>query len=134
MYAAVPGPFPPLYEALVLSYRWPEVDLGGFARLLGNPPGPSLKGLVGEITRDPVLTDVLFARGLVPFGRASDRYDPVCFDTARRRPDGDCPVLRVEHEAALCDGRIVEQWEMADSFRLFVEVVVAGAEGLSGGR
>ena len=34
LYRHVPGPMPPLYERLVLSYRWTEVDVGR-VRLLG---------------------------------------------------------------------------------------------------
>ena len=34
VYAQLPGRFPPLFERLVLSYRWAEVDLRSY-RLLG---------------------------------------------------------------------------------------------------
>jgi hypothetical protein len=40
LYAKLPARFPPLYERLVLSYRWAEVDLGTF-RLL-----PTLRGQI----------------------------------------------------------------------------------------
>jgi hypothetical protein len=40
LYVKLPGRFPRLYEKLVLSYRWAEVDLGNF-RLLANPAVPA---------------------------------------------------------------------------------------------
>src|SRR5262245_8732333 len=45
LYAELPAHFPPLYEKLVLSYRWAEVDLGSYA-LVANPPGSSLSALL----------------------------------------------------------------------------------------
>src|SRR3954468_1005774 len=43
LYEKLPARFPELYERLVLSYRWAEVDLKIY-RLLANPPGPDLSG------------------------------------------------------------------------------------------
>jgi hypothetical protein len=79
------GPLPPLYEQLVLSYRWAEVDLGR-VRLLSNLP-PGLKGVAGAIRRDRGLYDALSPAGYLQFGRGPHGdYDPVCFDLARRTP------------------------------------------------
>jgi hypothetical protein len=126
LYQKLPDRFPPLYEELVLSYRWFEADLHGYITLLANAPGPTLRPLMDEITADLALVEVLFARGLIPFGRASGgSYDPICFDTLRRRNDGDYPIVRVEHEAMLCDSRIGESWVVAGSFRTFLEKIVA---------
>jgi len=61
------GPLPPLYEQLVLSYRWAEVDLGR-VRLLSNLP-PGLKGVAGAIRRDRGLYDALSPAGYLQFGR-----------------------------------------------------------------
>src|SRR5215469_2156711 len=44
IYAKLPARFPPLYERLVLSYRWAEIDLELFT-LLANPPGFDLSRL-----------------------------------------------------------------------------------------
>jgi len=41
VYAKLPSRFPPLYEQLVLSYRWADVDLQRFT-LLANPTGDEL--------------------------------------------------------------------------------------------
>jgi hypothetical protein len=129
IYDKLPGRFPPLYEQLVLSYRWLEVDLPEFARLLANSPGPALAALLSNITADPTLVDVLFPLRLIPFGKASgSNYDPLCFDLARRRPDGDCPVVQVEHESVLCNDQVGDVWQLFDSFRGLVEAVIAEAE------
>lgn len=129
LHKALPASLPPLYEQLVLSYRWLEVELRDFAILFANPPGNGLKALLAKMTCDRAMTDVLFPLGLIPFGQASDgRYDPVCFDTARRAGRGDCPVMRIEHEAVLCNQRVSDSWEIAGSFRSFVEAVVAKAD------
>ena len=126
VYDNLPGPFPPLFEHLVLNYRWLEIDLDGFVTLLANPPGPALGPLLSGIRSDATLVEVVLPVGLVPFGKASGgSYDPVCFDTRRRRPDGDCPVVRVEHEAVLCDRRIGQSWELADSFRSLVVAAIS---------
>ena len=128
-YEKLPHRFPPLCEQLVLSYRWMEVDLDEFLTLLANPPGPTLAPLFAKITADRIFVEVLFPLGLVPFAKASGGcYDPVCFDTKRRGDDGDCPVVRIEHEAVLCDGRVGDQWEVAKSFRSLVEAVIAKGE------
>ena len=37
LYSKLPARFPPLYEELILSYRWAEVDLGLFAYSLIRP-------------------------------------------------------------------------------------------------
>src|SRR5437763_144343 len=58
LYARIPGPLPALYEQLVLNYRWLEVYLDDHLRLLGNPPGPDLVGLMKNIAADPVFVDV----------------------------------------------------------------------------
>jgi hypothetical protein len=128
-YKTIPARFPPLYEQLVLSYRWLEIDLRGFVALFPNPPEASLASLISKITADQLLLRVLFPLGLIPFGKAShDNYDPICFDTARRRADGDCPVVQIEHESVLCDDRIGDSWQRFESFRGLVESVIASAE------
>src|SRR6266481_8517113 len=45
IYSELPARFPPLFELLLLSYRWAEVDLRLY-RLLANPPGRDLSGYV----------------------------------------------------------------------------------------
>jgi hypothetical protein len=128
VYARIPGPLPALYEQLVLSYRWLEVYLNDHLRLLANPPGPGLLGLTRNMAADPAFVNVLFPLGLVPFGKAGDSYDPVCFDLSNRVNDVDCRIVRVEHESVLCNGRVGETWVLSDSFRSLVDSYANGGE------
>jgi len=132
-YLQLPDRFPPLYEQLVLSYRWLEVELDDLVRLIANPPGILLAPLIAGMTKDRLLVDVLFAHGLIPFGRApGDNYDPVCFDTRRRNADGDCPIVRIEHEAILCQGKLGESSTVSGSFRSLMTDAIAASERTDG--
>jgi hypothetical protein len=125
-YRHVPGPLPPLYERLIQSYRWTEVDAGRI-RLLGSLP-PALERLQAAVRRDSGLFEELSPAGFVQFGRGPDMdYDQVCFDLGHRRPDGDCRIVKFDHEEILCNDRLTEVAEVAPSFRALVESIVADA-------
>jgi hypothetical protein len=51
LYDKLPAHFPPLFERLLLTYRWAEVDLETY-KLLPNPPGRDLEGFLREMSRD----------------------------------------------------------------------------------
>jgi hypothetical protein len=123
LYKVVPGPLPTLYEQLILTYQWAEVDLDTF-RLLPNYP-PSLSGLAKTITADSVMFRVLSSHGFVQFGKGPDvNYDPVCFDLNERSPDGDCAIVRLDHEEILIRERIRIVAKVADSFRQLVLLAI----------
>jgi hypothetical protein len=125
--ANLPARFPPLYERLVLSYRWAEVDLGQF-RLLANPPGSSLAGLGEEISRDQAMQEILIPNKCLQFGKGSDlNYDAVCFDWSQRLPDGDCPVIQIDHEEILSRYRFKKVAHLAPSFRDLMMRIIATA-------
>jgi hypothetical protein len=117
IYSQLPGQFPRLYEELVLSYRWAEVDLEIFT-LLANPPGSGLTGLLHEISKDPVLWISLREAGYVQFGKGPDLdYDPVCFDIKSGMGKGtDYRIVKIDHEEILCHGRVKIVGELAPSF------------------
>jgi hypothetical protein len=120
LYAVLPGRFPPLFETLVLSFRWAEVDLQSF-RLLANPPGTDLAGLFEQISGDPGLYESLIPAGYVQFGRGPDLdYDPVCFDIKRRTNNRDYPVVKIDHEEILCNYLIKVVGEIAPTFEELV--------------
>jgi hypothetical protein len=120
VYRRVPRHFPPLYERLILSYRWLDVDLR-LLRLLANPPGPTFEPLIEGILRDPIFVKVLISKGYIPFAMASgDSYDPICFDTTRPTKHGDCPIVRFGHESILCDEQISDSEVIKPSFRSLV--------------
>lgn len=135
LYADLPGRFPPLYERLVLSYRWPTAELPDVPVekntwppspiLLPNPLGRDLSGLLATIRSDSGHWEELAPNGYVQFARAwGGSYDPVCFDTSRRQSDGDCPVVQIDHKSILCNFHIKVTAELADSFRELVHIIL----------
>lgn len=128
IYTKLPGRFPPLYECLVLSYRWAEVDLQSY-RLLANPPGPDLSGLLEELSKDSILGNGLLRAGYVRFGMGPDTdYDPVCFDANSRRKDGDCRIVKFDHEENLCNDRVNVTSELASTFEQLVVRTIEAAD------
>ncbi len=126
LYQKLPARFPPLYEELVLSYRWARVDLG-LVTLLANPIAPDLSGLGTEIFSDPGLVETLVPNGLLQFGRAGVvDYDPICFDIRARGKGGEAPVVRVDHEQVLCHRRLRTR-PVASTFRVLVDEIIAKA-------
>ena len=128
VYRHLPARFPPLYEDLVLSYRWLEVEIVGFVNLYANPVGPTLDGLLSNMMRDSAICTVLFSEGYLPFGTApGGNYDAICFDTRRDLGNGDMPVVRVEHESILCNGKIEKVRTESQAFAPFMESIIAAA-------
>jgi hypothetical protein len=127
LYMKLPARFPPLFEKLVLSYRWAEVDLGAY-RLRANPPGPDLAGLLGEISKDDFLFQTLIRNGFIPFGKGPDvDYDPVCFDLTSRKKNADYGIVKIDHEEILCNERIQVVGKLAPSFEeLVVQTIERG--------
>lgn len=120
IYTKLPGRFPPLFERLVLSYRWAEVDLRSY-RLLANPPGPDLSGLLQQMSKDPGLWDALLPAGYIQFGKGPDiDYDPVCFDTKSQSRNGECRIVKIDHEEILCNYRVKVVAELSPSFELLL--------------
>lgn len=91
IYSKLPGRLPPLFEKLLLSYRWAEVDLQLFT-LIANPPGSDLSRFFQQISKDRGLWESLIPAGYIQFAKGRDYdYDLVCFDVKRHRNDNDCP-------------------------------------------
>ncbi len=108
--------FPPLFERLVLSYRWAEVDLGPY-RLIANPPGSGLDALLHQMSKDPIIWNCLLEAGYMQFGKGPDSdYDPICFDTSARTENDDYKIVKVAHEQILCNNRVEIVAELAPSF------------------
>jgi hypothetical protein len=126
IYTELPGQFrfPRLFEQLLLSYRWAEVDLGTY-RLLANPPGSGLNGFLQHMCDAPDCWKLLIPKGFLPFGKGPDLdYDPVCFDMKSRKQGGDCRIVKIDHEQILCNYRIKVVAELAPSFyQLVLETI-----------
>lgn len=112
--------FPLLYETLLLSYRWAEVELGNY-RLLANEPAKDLSPLLKAMQADKFLFATLLPNSYVPFGKGPGLdYDSVCFDFRHRQKNGDCRIVKLDHESLLCDAGIRETEELAPNFRSLV--------------
>jgi hypothetical protein len=122
--AKLPARFPPLFERLVLSFRWAEVDLQSF-RLLANPPGPDLAGLLKEMSKAPAFLESLLPAGYIQFGMGADMdYDPVCFEIRSRTKRKDYRIVKIDHEEILCNNRVKVVAELAPSFeRLMLQTI-----------
>jgi hypothetical protein len=102
--AAVEGEFgvsfPPLFRAYLLArfHLFDQVQSRRYNQLIwmtDTPAGRPLRPL-----RQLMLSwQPLTAAGYVPFAQWGDSWGPMCFDTAGRRADGDCPVVWMDHEA-----------------------------------
>jgi hypothetical protein len=131
LYAKLPARFPPLYEQLVLSYRWAEVDLQSF-RLLANPPGRDLSRLLNEMVKAPAFWKSLPPAGYIQFGLGPDMdYDPVCFDIRSRTKRKDYKVVKIDHEEILCNRRVKVVAELAPSFEQLVLQTIERANSRS---
>ena len=124
LYAKLPTRFPPLYEQLVLTYRWADVDLGSY-RLLGNPIGPNLSGLLDKMLKDKFLSSCLLKNGYIPFGKGPDiDYDPVCFNLKSRKKNREFSIVKLDHEEILCNERIKVVAEIAPTFEHLVKTTI----------
>jgi hypothetical protein len=102
---------PPIFRAYLLArfHMFDQVTSRRYDQLIlmsdtpaGKPFAPMLLLLK---TWGPMID-----AGFIPFAEWGDSWGPMCFDTERRAPDGDCPVVWMDHEAlaSLSD----EQWRM----------------------
>ena len=71
LYKTLPSRFPPLYEHLVLSYRWADVDLQYFT-LFANPRADNVSPLLARASRDKHMWPPLIRGGFIQFGKGTD--------------------------------------------------------------
>jgi hypothetical protein len=129
LYAKLPVRFPPLFERLLLTYRWPELDLRSY-RLRGNPHEAGLSGSLDRITKDKFLSSFAFKNGYIPFGKGGDiAYDPVCFDLRARKKNREFEIVKLDPEEILCNERIRVVATLAPSLeRLVSQTIDAAAQ------
>jgi len=124
LYAKLPAKFPSLFERLLLTYRWAEIDLEQY-RLLPNPPSADLQGFLQEMSSDKGLWGALIPAGYLQFGRGPDiDYDPVCFDVGSRKKNREMRVVKIDHEEILCNYKIKVVAELAPSFEHLVQQTI----------
>ena len=114
------GALPPSFLSLIRRHLFPAFRVGEVF-LFANTGAGAANELVDEIFLDQALSRVLLDHAFVQLGRFRDRYDPVCFDLSARRGGGECPVVVLDHEAALVGGRAVVTHRLADSFLAVID-------------
>jgi hypothetical protein len=94
--------FPPLFRAYLLS-RFQLFDQIKSRRydqqifITDTPSGKALTPIRELLSAWRPLIDA----GFVPFAQWGDGWGPMCFDSARRASDGECPVVWIDHEALI---------------------------------
>lgn len=120
LYDNLPCRFPPMFEKLLLTYRWCCAGATEF-RLLDNPPGVDLSGFYESIVADKHLSSVCMQNGYIPFGRAAESYDPVCFDCNKRSSRRNFEVVTLDHELILRHSEVKKLATLARSFDELIE-------------
>lgn len=123
VYAKLKRRFPPLYEQLLLNYRWTCGDTDAVC-FWANPPGPDLVAFADSYFRDKALVQFCLDNGYLPFGGAANGlYDPVCFD-CNKESSTDRPVVQLCHESILVGHRIKVVHDLFSSFESLVLSVI----------
>ncbi|GAO01228.1 SMI1/KNR4 family protein [Anaeromyxobacter sp. PSR-1] len=116
--AKLPGRLPRSYGSFVTRYLFPAFDVGPVTLFANTGGGVGERWeLVQAAFWDEHLSTPLLAAGFVQFGRPSGgSYDPVCFDLNKTTNAGECPVVQLDHEAALMGGKVQVVADIAPSF------------------
>lgn len=127
IYSRLPVKFPPLFECLLLTFRWADVSLDRYT-LMANPPGADLEGFFQGISKDPGLWEALIPAGYLRFGKGPDMdYDPVCFDMNSRKKTREMRVVKIDHEEIFCYSRVKVVAELAPSFEALILQTIESA-------
>jgi hypothetical protein len=111
---------PKWFSRLLLRYSWDDEFVLDGIRFLPRPAGPSLRPWRDGLFQDAVLASVLVAHGFIQIGRPDTlSYDPISLNTRAMRGH-DCPVVVVDHEAALVRNEVHIIEELFASTRLLL--------------
>ncbi len=102
---------PPLFRAYLLArfQLFDQVTSRRYDQLIlmsATPAGNPLAPLVDSLSAWRPLIEA----GFIPFAEWGDSWGPMCFDSGRRAPDGDCPVVWMDHEVFVPLGD--ERWRV----------------------
>jgi len=112
---------PTSYRSLITRYIFPSFEFNPII-LLANTGQTLYNELSSAIFRDRVLSQTLLKSGYAQFARPScGDYDPVCFDFNRTAKNGECPIVRIDHERILLRSAAEISEEIAPSFAEMLE-------------
>lgn len=91
--------FPPLFRAYLLArfHLFDQVRSRRYDHqilMTDTPAGKPLQPIRQHISA----WEPLISAGFVPFAEWGDGYGPMCFDSANRAVEGECPVVWLDHE------------------------------------
>ena len=112
----LPKKFPPSFYSLISRFAFPAFELGS-TMLFANTGEKNHWELTDRIFIDEYMATFLLVRGYIQFGNQYyGSYDPVCFDTNRKRREH--PVVLIDHAKILhkSNSKIVVMEEIAPSF------------------
>lgn len=121
----LPGVLPSSFRSLVTRYSFPVFEAAPL-EIFGNTGEDNSDDWRHRLFADKVLSSVLLANGYIQFARPdTGSYDPICFDTKRKRSNGEYPVVWIDHEGILCYDKIIVRTETTPSFVHLVQAYLA---------
>lgn len=112
----LPERLPFSFRSLVTRYSFSAFNAGAIS-FFSNLGDGSDEELSIAIFRDRAITDATLKAGYIQFARpVGGSYDPVCFDTNHSSKNREFPIVQLDHEEILCNGKIRMVGMLADSF------------------
>jgi len=98
--------FPPIFRAYLISrfHLFHEVTSRRHDQQLFIPATPAVNPL-GQLKALMNAWRPLIDAEYIPIADWGDGWGPICFDSANRAPDGDCPIVWMDHELLIPLGK-----------------------------
>lgn len=97
----LPTKLPPSFFSLISRYVFDGFGVDDIW-FYANRGEKTWEDLSQAIFRDQTIFRVTTSNGFIHFARSSEgSYDPLCFDIRHRNNSGECPIVRLDHEAIL---------------------------------
>jgi hypothetical protein len=120
----LPAKFPPSFVSLISRYKFDDFEAEDIW-FYANRGDKTWEDLSGAIFRDEIMFRVTTSHGFIHFARPADgSYDPLCFNIRRRNNSGECPIVRLDHEAILQLEQIHVVDNISPSLLRFMEAYV----------
>jgi hypothetical protein len=121
----LPRPFPPSYISLISRYAFPAFEW--YSMMFFANTGEDIEWeLTKKVLGDKYLSPILLENGYLQFGNPClYNYDPICFDASKNNGQ-ECRIVRIDHEAILCNSEIAVVQEISSSFLKIAENYLRG--------
>jgi hypothetical protein len=116
----LPRPLPPSYKSLVNRYIFPAFEIDSLI-LLANTGQTLYHEMSMAMVHDAVTSRVLLDKGFAQFALPqSADSDPVCFDLNAANAEGECPIVRINHQDIVVSSKVRVMDKLSPSFTVFV--------------